>query len=76
MLFGSTAAPSASFGSATGLALLGLRNDNSPEYMEKQYNIARVPGGLSTWHSNSGALMIRILLFRVYVKAPGRALQS
>ena len=24
-----------------GLALLGLRNDNSPEYMEKQYNIAR-----------------------------------
>ncbi|CAE7273341.1 unnamed protein product [Symbiodinium pilosum] len=25
-----------------GLALLGLRNDNSPEYMEKQYNIARV----------------------------------
>jgi len=24
-----------------GLALLGLRNDNSPEYMEKQANIAK-----------------------------------
>ena len=28
-------------GVLAGLALLGLRNDNSPEYMEKQYNIAR-----------------------------------
>ena len=25
----------------SGLALLGLRNDNSPEYMEKQANIAK-----------------------------------
>ena len=53
MLFGSTAAPSASFGSASGLALLGLRNDNSPEYMEKQYNIARVPGGGGVFRSGT-----------------------
>ncbi|CAJ1367581.1 unnamed protein product [Effrenium voratum] len=37
----------ASAGSSTiraalaGLALLGLRNDNSPEYLEKQYTIAK-----------------------------------
>ena len=38
------ASPSEAFVLA-GLALLGLRNDNSPEYMEKQYNIARVLWG-------------------------------